>query len=912
MLILTECWLSCAPTLPRLEGYNCFNTIHHHKQNDGVVVYIKNNLTVATEDPNLTNANCLILKISHDTVIIAIYRSPSWSNVLPFLTALNEILTKLTKYQNILIFGDLNISINSVKYTEDSENFLNLIAFYGVLPAHTLVTRDITGTCIDHVLLKTNKLSRTLVVDSTITDHKAVLSFLYNISIGRAIEKSVYTSINYEGLKSQLLLIDLDPIFISNDPEYAMSFLIEKLTKAVQNNTKTATISKRRKIIKPWITPGLLRCLRNRDHLHLKSKRDPNNESLLITYKRYRNHCNNIIKKVRRAYDKELITKAGSDNRKIWKAIKKITNTSNKTRNYPKELLSVGSDPQNSVNIVNDYFTNIGKKLAQEITMDSAAASSNVFLTPTSQLHSFALVEADQEEIEQLIMGLKNDSATGHDKISNKLLKDLKSFLAPALTHIFNICFRKGIFPSSLKKSVVIPIYKEGDRDLINNYRPISLLPSLSKILEKLLNNRLTQYLEKYQIISDNQFGFRQGRSTSDAVYSLTDYLIRNIDSNKKCLTIFLDLAKAFDTVSVPLLLEKLENIGIRNIQLQLFKSYLSERTQRVLVGQYSSTDLPVSYGIPQGSILGPTLFLVYINELCSIPLTQCKIISYADDTALAFSGDSWSEVFEMAQRGLNKISMYLRKNILSLNVNKTKYICFSIRKTNAYTHHNLIAHNCTSLINCSCPNLEPSTHLKYLGVIVDNNLTFRPHILSISKKIRKLMTIFKKLRNVLDPKQIKSTYYALCQSLCTYCIQSWGGTAKTILRPLEIAQRAVLKISSFRHFRYPTRLLYQNTKLLTIRQLYVLTTILKQHSELKFDPILLTKRNAIICHQSTQFKTAFSNRFYAFLGPYLYNKANKQLSIYANTKTICKKKVINWLLSLTYDDTEDLLIIIQ
>lgn len=357
-----------------------------------------------------------------------------------------------------------------------------------------------------------------------------------------------------------------------------------------------------------------------------------------------------------------------------------------------------------------------------------------------------------------------------------------------------------------------------------------------------------------------------------------------------------------------------MEGIGVRDVQLELFSDYLTNRLQRVRINEWTSSDLPVIHGVPQGSILGPSLFLTYINDLCELELPNGRIVTFADDTALLFEADSWSEVYECAQKGLNRVLAWLANNKLALNVDKTKYIPFFLKRpSGSLGGYKIVAHSpkCRSTGNgcCLCPELSRTESIKYLGVTLDSTLNFHLHIDALSSRVRKLMYVFKNLRHVVDASIMKTIYFALCQSLLSYCITVWGGTAKTAMLRVERAQRAVLKVGNSLPFLFPTKELYERVGVLTVRQLYVLNVILRKHSQTTFNPSMFEnrRRKHNVC-PTTKFHTAFSHRNYCFLGNHLYNKINEILSIYSLPKTQCKIKISKWLQKLDYNMTELLL----
>lgn len=907
IVVLTECWLSCCPFIPILDGYKTYSTKRLFAQNDGVTAYIKSNLNVIVEEPDCEDSNCLVIKISKQTAIIAAYRSPSYKKIDNFLQSLNGILQDLSLFKNIVITGDINININPNQSSVSQNEYLNVCSFHGLLPAHTLPTRH-GRACLDHIILKTKSPAITIVLQTSVTDHQAVLLCL-KYKQNRNFAYSTFNKVDKKKLYSELANIDWDPIY-RNSANDSMEYVVETIQRVITTNSVVVKLSKKNRIIKTWVTPGLLRCMKHRDNLHKKLRQSPDDVSLKLTYTRYRNHCNKLLKKLKVTYETNLITAAGYNNKKLWEAIKNITNTS-KTKSTATYLINTAS-PKKNVEDVNEFFVSVGRTLAENtIACKNPTHVKDLALQSKMSLKSFVLLDTDEGEVERLILNLKSVCSVGWDSIPNYLLKENRQLLVPVLTYIFNRCLQEGTFPKVLKKSVIIPIYKNGHKNNVTNYRPISILPSLSKILERIINSRIIKYLEANDLLSENQFGFRTGKSTSDAVHELVDHLVRNIDAGKKTVGIFVDLAKAFDTVSIPLLLNKLDRLGIRGNQLKLIEDYLSNRYQCTRIDDIISDDLPVSYGVPQGSVLGPTLFLIYLNDLCDLKLEGGKIISYADDTALIFSANKWEDVYGMAQAGFNTVCHWFKRNMLTLNAEKTVYIPFSIRNyTSSIPSYSLIAHDCCNVDRCHCPSLTLTNVVKYLGIFIDNNLSFKHHVNVITVRMRKLIYLFRNLRNVADPKLIKQVYMALGQSLVGYCITVWGGAPKTTIKQLEIAQRAILKVSTFRSFLFPTYLLYQSCGVLSVRQLFVLLTILKQHSSCIADTTTIAsrRRKDITFPSRNAFKHQFTNRYFPFLGPYLYGKISKHIDIRGLNSRELKQKLIVYIHELDYTETEKLL----
>lgn len=904
-ILLTECWLSKVQnSLPSLPGYHSHMSSYKN-QNDGVVIYAKDNLNYEILEPQLMESSGLMIKYAN-TVVVAIYRSPSFKKVEIFLESLNNVLSSLTKDVSVAIIGDININISPGTKDNYAEDYLNLIASHGYLPAHSLPTRE--QNCLDHVILKSCKNSTTLVLNSLITDHAPLLFAMDT----RANHKpsSTATKVNHDQVIKDINDRDFTDIIRLTDGCTAAKKLVNTLCDIIKNNTKIIKIPHRKRHIKPWITDGLLKCIKNRDKLHKQSTKNPDNMIYKTTYTRYRNYCNNLLKKLKTSYEIKELEMAKKNPKATWNIVKRIANL-NTTKKSPKELLNISNTVEQSLDTVNTYFANVGRELASKITRNSYRRSDCNLTNPMG--NSMVMLEVDECELETVIMGLRNDCAVGWDGIPSTVIKRTRHKLIPILKFIFNLCILHGVFPSVFKKAVVCPVYKSGDRSSVTNYRPISVLTTLSKIFEKLLNKRLENFLHKHNILAPNQFGFRKGVSTEDAVLELTTSIVKKLDSRLKTIGIFLDLSKAFDTVSVPLLLDEMERIGIRGTVLNIFKSYLTDRVQCVKIGSLSSNDTSLqNFGVPQGSVLGPTMFLIYINNLCKLNIPFCNIFTYADDTALLIQGKNWDECYVNAERALGNVMKWLSNNLLTLNLEKTKYITFSLSSTSQpdlSVEYSLKAHICP-LVNrtsCLCFSLERTPFIKYLGVYLDCTLSWHKHIDILSGRIRRLMYTFKKIRSSVSGSLLKSVYYALAQSIMTYCISAWGGSFATSILKIERAQRAVIKVMLKKPMLYPTTKLYKEAELLSIRQLFILKVILRQHRHVPINTNALKSRRCKyrIC-QLVSCRTALAGRQFYILGPRLYNLISKTVEIVHLSQFNCKITVSAFLHKLSYDETEN------
>ena len=430
-----------------------------------------------------------------------------------------------------------------------------------------------------------------------------------------------------------------------------------------------------------WISFGIIRSIKTRDAMYLKFTRCNHHHVEYNTLKNNLHVFNCILKKtIREAkiqyYDK-LFSQYKSDIKKTWQTTSDIICKSNKKRKTLDKIIVDSKMITNKEEICNEFnafFANIGPKLATQIKPISNKTY-DTFLKKRV-LMSFAFTLVGENDVLKYLSSLRTKNSAGFDGISVKLLKRLSSALINPLTLIINQSLVTGIFPKKLKIAKVLPLFKKDDYTIMDNYRPISLLTSITKLFEKVVFTQLNDYFRNNDLFYDSQYGFLKDHSTEYAAMELTDKILKAIDDKNISLAIFMDLSKAFDTLDHGILINKLAHYGIHGTTFQWFSSYLTDRNQYVEIDGVTSNILPLSTGVPQGSILGPLLFLIYTNDIpyCT---EYFNFILYADDTTLS----STIQISSLSPRDLNtelaKVFDWLAVNKLSLNVRKTKYVIF-------------------------------------------------------------------------------------------------------------------------------------------------------------------------------------------------------------------------------------------
>ena len=387
------------------------------------------------------------------------------------------------------------------------------------------------------------------------------------------------------------------------------------------------------------------------------------------------------------------------------------------------------------------------------------------------------LIPVSQEEVSKIILWLK-DSSAGWDNIYSKTMKQTYQHILPMLTHLFNLSITKGIVPKESKIGKVVPIYKNENCMLVNNFRLVSVLPLFSKILERLMYSRILSFLKKYQ------FGFRERHGTDIALIALIDKIMSVLNEGDYVLGVFLDLSKAFDTVDHNILLMKLYKYGIRGVAYDWIKNYLEERMQYLSFNKHASSTMDIKCGVPQGSILGQLLFLIYVNDLSSVSSILFTLL-FANDTNVFVTGKNLSTLFTTMNSELFKLSEWMNINKLSHNVKKTNYMLFCTKNPSVILND----------IALNCEIIEKVEHFKFLGVHIDSKLNWSYHIQCIRKKLCKGIGILYRAKDYLKYDTLLTLYDSFIYPYIMYCIEVWGSTTKGNLVSLLKLQKRVLCI---------------------------------------------------------------------------------------------------------------------
>ena len=764
------------------------------REGGGVCIYIRCNLNYTLRDDlEVENLETLVIQVnklrSKPILISTWYRPPD--TPITIFDNFEELIGKMDSTgHEIFLLGDFNVDFMPGANANNTNKLKDIFATYGLeqqINEPTRVTSN-ASTLIDLCATNTaTKIVNSGVLHLGISDH-SLIYMTYKTKYERS-GKRIIEIRSMKNFRKEQYLWDLEQqnwndIKLSSDPNTMWSKWKSMLMECIDRHAplRHKRVGNRRS---PWITSQLQREMRKRDYLKQKAVREDNYQ-IWEQFKHARNHTNNLIKTAKREYFVNNFEINKSNSKETWNLINQLSSRSSKKSVNISEIktgTNVINTPTELAETFNLHFSTVGKKLAAEIPNENMEPEDYMQRTQ----HRFSLKAPTVSTVYKLLENINVRKATGLDGVSNKLLKFAAHIVAPSLTEIFTTSINTGIFPTEWKIARVTPIFKKGKKNDLNNYRPISVIPTVAKILEKIVYEQLFSYFND-NLLTPCQSGFRSFHSTLTALTEATNNWSVNIDNGLLNGVVFLDLKKAFDTIEHSIILRKLQFYGIEQESLKWFQSYLDDRKQVCCVNGHMSNSLSVSCGVPQGSNLGPLLFLIYINDLPNC-LSTASPRMFADDTNVSLASSTLFELENMLNQEFQNLNIWLKVNKLSLNIAKTEFMIIGSRQrlnVNVDGHIN---------ISINDQPIKKVNETETLGMTIDQHLTWSKQVEEKSKKISSAIGALKRIRPFITIDVANKIYKTIIQPHLDYCSTVWDGLGVTLLDKIQKLQNRAARI---------------------------------------------------------------------------------------------------------------------
>ena len=763
----------------------------------GVMILVRDDIEF--RDLSLSGLSCEldaevsgVLLPSFDLVVITVYRSPS-GDFDSFYGVLCGVLRRAgVLSRRLVLTGDFNVPFG--KNTPPVNRLMDFIAGYGLSSLFTTPTRQ--QNCLDNIFINFDFPTKLETVDMLFSDHLGVVAEMELPKFNEIPVTRVIRPVTSRALFDFYNLVQSASFGFAGDSSLLAASKMRCFVETLQRlavlgfPTKTIRGGKGRDLKINWFN-GDVRRARSSLQLVCEAYRQSPTPHLLLE----RNDCRQryratIGRAKREAYDKYILSHHNTSSA-MWEIINHNRNT-NKCKTMKQTL-----DP----NELNTFFLQVATNLTKTIngTRDPitemvAALDKRSDCGCSAEYFSFRLVS--EVEVRDALKNLKNSKGVDYYGLNSDMLKAVKNKIIPLLTRIINSCIDEGCFPDVLKLAVVTPVYKKGDPNMPDNYRPISVLPVVSKIFESLLKKQLVEYFEGRNLFCPEQFGFRSGRGTLRALVELVEAVITGFEDKQYCAVSFLDLTKAFDCVSHDILIRKLYFYNFHPSACGLISSYLSNRRQCVRTKDGFSEFGSMAAGVPQGSILGPVMFLIFINDL-PVSLSGGMALLYADDTTLVSRRDDLLDVVSVQERLQADASRWFNNNRLVINNSKTASLIYSLR-----------------------PTENSDDFASYLGVTLDIGLTWGRHCDELSARLSSLVYLIRRLAQSASLSVVRVSYFSLFQSRLVYGLLLWGHSSSAA-RVFGI-QRRVVRVLGGIGYRDDCRSSYIRLGIMTLPSLYI------------------------------------------------------------------------------------------
>ena len=799
ILCLTETWMDESNPKQTLETHDYkvlrkdrtegFKQLYGKSNGGGVAIIHKRNQKIKVK--NLADHDDEVLWIQVETsnpfMLGLIYRA-SYTNMIKEeqgQTSLGKMLEKASLItRNIITIGDLNCDTAAAKKTEETkqlEDIHEVHKLYQQITTPTRITED-TKTTIDHIW--TNPESKLVKASGTmvgISDHLAIYA---KLDMKRAEQKRNTIKFrsykNYdperleEDIKEGLSTSDIQSKINEGKLNEAVEEFSTVLARGLDKHAPMKEIKQTKaKPYIPWMSTEVKDIREAKNNLIKMSYIQPKQEDKK-EIKRLKNKLNQTKRKHKRAYYKKKLAEYKGDSKNTWKVFKEMLNKQEIRETIEPDLMD-----QEKANRFNKYFATIGTVIQNKLGITDTDVTFN---------QGFTFSEVNEETVGKLIDKIRIGVATGADGISARILKDSKEAILPIMTALVNLSFKTSTFPESMKAATIKCLHKKNSTEEPSNYRPLSILPILSKIFERAAVDQIVQFLEANNLISHNQHAYRKGHSTVTSLTEVTNFIYKEIDKGNIVGMASLDLSKAFDSISHTHLLQKLTEIGLGPSTVKWTESYLSNRTQKTKFSSVTSSTETVTSGVPQGSILGPALFIIFSNDLITAFNKQTHVVSYADDTQLIVTGKTPEEVKEKLERTIETAQNWYKNNSLMSNPSKTEIIVFRTKKAKKHNIKIMVTEEGKQV------ELKPTECIKVLGVHIDEHLGFDKHIKHVKGKATAATKNLYRIRELLPVKYKMVLYDALIASHFNYADVIWGGCTERNKAKLQTTQNFAMR----------------------------------------------------------------------------------------------------------------------
>ena len=807
LVCLSETWLTDSV----LDSYLVFNGYKLHRQDRTVPrksnttvrgggVAILSSVGLKTERLNIkstdpaTDSLWLMVTYRGSSAMVGVLYRPPGSTVSRFIDSLrDQLLDALASGKPVFLLGDVNIDVSR----PSSSGVAAYTALLNELNLHQLVDRPThlqpTPTILDHVVTnQPDTRASVAVLSEAIGDHQPVTC---SAALPKVRRKPEYRETrrwdraDWSAICLDFLLADWEPVFGAIDVDTKLDEFMLVWDAVIDRHcpkvrTRSAPLGC------PWLreNPDLQALMAERDAAHTDWQQYRTEEDH-TNYRRLHNQVKSGLARARRDFLCDQL--AHQDHRGFWQRLKQFAVRSSAVGNEDASVLG-----QERADTFNEYFSSVGARVASELRADVDDESEMEQRAPrpvTVCSSAFTLKPVTLPELSVAIRGMSGSKAVGLDGVPINAVRKCFPVVGPVLLNLINCTIRTGVFPSKWKVALVVPLHKSGDVGIAKNYRPISLLSVLSKITERVVCNQLTGYLSENKILSDAQFAYRRGHSVEDALIDALDWVTKRIDSGHIVSITALDLSKAFDSVNHSVLLSKMGWYGIAS---DWFASYLTDRRQMVRGG---TSVLPVTCGVPQGSIVGPILFCLTVNEIQNF-LPHGRLISYADDTQLFDSSPkdsaSMTSLRNRLKESLMSIEMWLRVNSLKMNPSKTEFSLLGTRQA--------VKENSDFHFEVSDNKITPSKTIKVLGVMIDQCLTWESHVSLVVRRCTGILVSLYRFRRHFTTEALITVIHAHVFSHIMYCLPVWAGASssqlKRIQKVIHFAARVVTGARRYDH----------------------------------------------------------------------------------------------------------------